>query len=729
MHLWVSVFLVSLTPFQAHAIICEGGSYATDTGLTVCTGCRAGTYSTGTGITSAVNCAACLAGTYSTGEWMNSSATCTRCQAGTYGTGIGVISSSNCTSCQAGAYSSGSGMRTSATCVRCQAGTYSTATGATLASACTKCQEGSYSTGTGIGTNLTCTLCSAGAYYTGTGATVCTLCLAGKYSSGTGVNASNACTNCSYGTYANSGLSACMVCPDNTFSSEGKWQCTCNSGFYNLGASLLAYYPINPVYPLADIAGGVGDLTRSNSPTFNASGPFGPNPYSGLFTGSPNSFYFPPFTLPGNFTISVWYYINPTATPLTGRTIFNFPFNGASDHNFQAWIGAGVAGVEVLNTFNKINLGTMKINGVLRSTWYHLAVAVSGNSGFMWLNGVLSANTTFNGTRSAVYTSYNALGRHGVSAANSLFWIGGIDEFRLYNRLLTDSEVSALYQFRGDTYTAVSPIACAPGTYSTTIGSTSYTTCLPCAYATGYGTATCSMCAPGMYMTNNSICSLCMGGQYSTSSAATACSPCTAGKYSSGSGMNDTNTCTSCPAGTYSDSNGSTVCKSCTGCDPSQIDLSPCNMGQTSDTSNCTCSSGYYGTSACLQCPSHTTSLHGSKSALACTCLAGYSCTYTKILTLSLFLNLTEAYSPNSPSGLLNSPIMASVALAAGVPITNIKIGSISPIPANRRGLGKSTHQVTVFLTEGTSAHARALRLAGHELTWADTVEVTRNDI
>jgi len=90
---------------------------------------------------------------------------------------------------------------------------------------------------------------------------------------------------------------------------------------------------------------------------------------------------------------------------------------------------------------------------------------------------------------------------------------------------------------------------------------------------------------------------------------------------------------------------------------------------------------------------------------------------------------LTTAYTPNDASGLLNSPIMASVALAAGVPITNIKIGNISPIPSNRRSLTPSTHQVTVFLSSVTRQQEGALRSAGHEVTWADTVQVTRKKI
>ena len=273
---------------------------------------------------------------------------------------------------------------------------------------------------------------------------------------------------------------------------------------------------------------------------------------------------------------------------------------------------------------------------------------------------------------------------------------------------------------------------CSAGKYSNGVG-----LCVACAsgkYSTALGipsSGNCTSCGAGMYSTstgatNSSACLACGAGTYSSGTGLTnsaSCLTCAAGTYQTGIGVTDSASCLACAAGTYQTGVGITTSASCIACAAGTF--------ASAGASACVaCAAGTYGEgSACTPCPGHTTSLPGSKSVLSCTCLAGYSCTYTKTLTLTLFLNLTTAYTPNDASGLLNSPIMASVALAAGVPITNIKIGNISPIPSNRRSLTPSTHQVTVFLSSLTKQQEGALRSAGHEVTWADTVQVTRKKI
>jgi hypothetical protein len=102
----------------------------------------------------------------------------------------------------------------------------------------------------------------------------------------------------------------------------------------------------------------------------------------------------------------------------------------------------------------------------------------------------------------------------------------------------------------------------------------------------------------------------------------------------------------------------------------------------------------------------------------ACTCEAGYSCAYTKTLTLTLFLNLTVGYA--DVSGLLATPEMLAVAVAAGVPVSSISVGTVSPVQGRRR---LHTHQVRVFI-DGCQKEVGE----GHwaDVRYADAVEVRR---
>jgi hypothetical protein len=76
---------------------------------------------------------------------------------------------------------------------------------------------------------------------------------------------------------------------------------------------------------------------------------------------------------------------------------------------------------------------------VSSNTWYFLAGVYRGNQQEVWINGILDK------VRSGSAT-YNSFGVYiGSFNGSSYFTNGLIDEVRIYNRALSDSEIQALY--------------------------------------------------------------------------------------------------------------------------------------------------------------------------------------------------------------------------------------------------------------------------------------------
>jgi hypothetical protein len=122
------------------------------------------------------------------------------------------------------------------------------------------CSAGTFSTGTGMNLRAACLSCQAGSYQALSGGTVCILCSAGTFQTGTGISTSATCASCAAGTYSRAGFSACIGCPNNTWSGSGSISCTVNAGYHSQASSIC--------FPSA----GMTAATSINSETFIASG-------------------------------------------------------------------------------------------------------------------------------------------------------------------------------------------------------------------------------------------------------------------------------------------------------------------------------------------------------------------------------------------------------------------------------------------------------------------------
>ena len=406
--------------------------------------------------------------------------------------------------------------------------------------------------------------CVVGQYFIEGVSTACQACPTGTYSYGN----TTSCPLCSPGSYC-PGKGLIFACPANSWSAAGATACTANVGYYDLGSNLMAYYPFNPNQTLVDVSGRLGNLTAPMaSPvadcTTAASGPGGSwasncvsvmQANSALLATSPSAQFIrlPSFVFPVNFSLCFWYQATPYTTPIYYEFFMILQASSGQPTMFMqrvgtstgiAFLDANIAGQYLLN-WQPPNLY------MAGNTWYHMCATFAGPSYNIYINGA----SQLSGTQTSAMDSVQ------VRDQNTFFcnlgggscFQGKMDELRLYNKSLSSAEVTALYNFRGDSNTAVLPLQC------------TMTGCSGTVRCTSAGVAVC-----------------CGGGQYFVEGVSTGCETCAAGTY----GFGNATACTTCPNGTSSLANSSSctplVCSIGNYCPgPALTTTTPCPAGVT----------------------------------------------------------------------------------------------------------------------------------------------------
>jgi hypothetical protein len=135
------------------------------------------------------------------------------------------------------------------------------------------------------------------------------------------------------------------------------------------------------------------------------------------------------------WTVSVW--VRSAAAPSSAAASGpvhrekNFQINW--NHPNAAFRGA--AGVQVNGTWYAASFGTLAAN-----TWYHLAATYDGETLRTYRNGSLVTSNTAPSGAAAAESATLKLGRH---AAAAQYFRGVIDDVRLYDRALSQSEIQA----------------------------------------------------------------------------------------------------------------------------------------------------------------------------------------------------------------------------------------------------------------------------------------------
>jgi hypothetical protein len=143
-----------------------------------------------------------------------------------------------------------------------------------------------------------------------------------------------------------------------------------------------------------------------------------------------------------DFSIATWVRLDTTGN---WRRIFDFG-TGTSVNMFLVPTSGSTVRFAITTSGAG---GEQRINGTSAlptGAWTHVAVTKSGNVGTLYVNGVqVGQNTGLTLSPSSLgNTTNNWIGRSQYSA--DAFLDGQVDEFRIYNRALSASEVQALFQ-------------------------------------------------------------------------------------------------------------------------------------------------------------------------------------------------------------------------------------------------------------------------------------------
>jgi len=193
----------------------------------------------------------------------------------------------------------------------------------------------------------------------------------------------------------------------------------------DVNEALLAYYPFNGN---ANDSSGNNRHGAVNGPALTADRSGGAD---GAYQFNWNNISIPSFKFGGAFSFTAWIrndrYINPSQSSMPGSSQKLLDFSGGGTN----YVSIGLDGNSNL-TFDIAGDKLTSSATVPRYTWTHVAVThLNGNVNF-YLNGTLAGSGTISAPLLDTTRSSHLLGS---------YFVGALDEIRLYNRLLTATDV------------------------------------------------------------------------------------------------------------------------------------------------------------------------------------------------------------------------------------------------------------------------------------------------
>ncbi len=137
------------------------------------------------------------------------------------------------------------------------------------------------------------------------------------------------------------------------------------------------------------------------------------------------------------FTFSIW--INPTVLHDSDRLINKGVFDQSG--YMVRFYAAGF--VQLATSQAGASQGSNSDSLLTTGSWQHVAIVRSGSTVSFWING--ASATAYHGTHIDPVSNEEdfVLGVYPPGPTN--FYSGGIDDFRVYNKALTGSDISSLY--------------------------------------------------------------------------------------------------------------------------------------------------------------------------------------------------------------------------------------------------------------------------------------------
>ena len=311
------------------------------------------------------------------------------------------------------------------------------------------------------------------------------------------------------------GATACRACTTHSSSGSGATVCSANAGYYDLGLSLMAYYPFNPSQMTVDVSGNLGSLTiPMSSPiadcTTSGQGPGGDwasncvsamQANSAIASTSASAQYFiiPNIVLPVGYSICLWYQPTPYSSPNYYEYLFGIAQSSSLVYAIMVQRIATTNGIGCIiddAVYADWTVNWQPGSYFSADTWYHACFTFSGIDYSFFIDGVLVASGSLSAAQSATCVrEYNSL----FGCIQGTCFQGKMDEVRIYNKSLSATEVSAIYNFQGDSFTTTFPLSCAAGLFTSAPGQSSCIACQAGTYSSGAGLSACTICAAGTY--------------------------------------------------------------------------------------------------------------------------------------------------------------------------------------------------------------------------------------
>jgi hypothetical protein len=434
--------------------------------------------------------------------------------------------------------------------------------------------------------------------------------------------------------------STCTECPTNSNSPAGSsalTNCTCNAGYTKIPArgsyptltadatNLVAWYKLDG--DLTDSSGITGSLTNqggtlayARDTTLDSNLPYA---WYAVGSGTSNVNYALTPALNRNVPLSFVFWFKTIGTG--GYTIMGYGDKSVENPTIQFDFYQGE--LQVSTALSGQWITQPLATGLALNTWHFVVYTLSNTSPvstILYVNGTQRATGT--GTTGQTLPRFKDL-----TIANSgdtwRGFVGQIGDIRIYSKVLTQAEITTLYNIN-IINTPASCLAC-PANSNSASSSSAITACT---------------CNAGSTGPNGGPCAACVAGKFKTLTGIATCTDCGAGTYSTAVGASGSSTCIACPSNSTSPA-GSAALTNCT-----------CNIGSTGPNGGgpcaacmagkyktskgsvaCTdCGAGTYstavgasGSSTCIACPSNSTSSAGSASLTNCSSLqVVFACLY-----------------------------------------------------------------------------------------------------
>lgn len=147
-----------------------------------------------------------------------------------------------------------------------------------------------------------------------------------------------------------------------------------------------------------------------------------------------------------NISVSAWVWSGVTTAELTAVSRYDnvSPQNG----NWLLGHGSSASTYRFLARIGGINYQAQSGTGFSTGAWNHIVGTYDGSVARLFVNGAERASSTISGSLAANTANV----RIGNRVGNVNYWNGRIDEARIYNRALSQTEIQAMYNNPGKLY-------------------------------------------------------------------------------------------------------------------------------------------------------------------------------------------------------------------------------------------------------------------------------------